>query len=136
MMLDLVNDVASYWLVKKQWLVSSIGLTNDALHIHGSLLLLFGSALLLRKRPDNILSWLFVFVLELFNEYADLHGETPGEASVAAAVHDIWNTMFWPTLILLTGWLFFPRTAKVPANVEEPVSGDLAQQTLEQPPAV
>jgi hypothetical protein len=136
MMLNLINDIAGYWLVKKQWLVASIGLTNDALHIHGSLLLLFGSALLLRKRPDNIWSWLFVFGLELFNEYADLHGKTPGEDSIAAAMHDILNTMFWPTLILLSGWLFFPRALRKPVVKGEDPSGDFADQRLKQTPAV
>ena len=139
-MLQHINDLAAYWLEWKQWIVGVVGVTNDALHIHGSLLLLFVSALILRRRPDNIWSWLFVFGLELFNEYADLHGQTPGEASMTAGLHDIYNTMFWPTLILLCGWFIFPRrkkeiTAKEP-QIKEPPSGDLADEFFEKPTSI
>ena len=139
-MLQHINDLAAYWLEWKQWIVGVVGVTNDALHIHGSLLLLFISALMLRRRPDNIWSWLFVFGLELFNEYADLHGQTPGEASMTAGLHDVYNTMFWPTLILLFGWFIFPRrkkeiTAKEP-QIKEPPSGDLADEFFEKPTSI
>ena len=139
-MLQHINDLAAYWLEWKQWIVGVVGVTNDALHIHGSLLLLFVSALILRKRPDNIWSWLFVFGLELFNEYADLHGQTPGEASMTAGLHDIYNTMFWPTLILLFGWFIFPRRKKdittEEPQINEPPSGDLADQFFEKPTSI
>ena len=139
-MFNFVNELAAYWLVQKQRIVEMVGVSNDALHIHGSLLLLFVSALMLRRRPDNIWSWLLVFGLELFNEYADLHGQTPGEASMTAGLHDIYNTMFWPTLILLFGWLVFPRRKKeVPMEeppAEEPQSGDLADEFFEKPTSI
>jgi hypothetical protein len=53
--------------------------------------------------------WLIVFLAELFNEYADLRGSAPGEATMDAALHDIYNTMFWPTVILILGRFLFPR---------------------------
>jgi hypothetical protein len=134
-MLKILNELAGYWLVKKQWIVSSVNVTDDALHIHGSLLLLFGSAVLLRRRPDNIWSWLFVFGLELFNEYADLYGKTKGEANIPASLHDVYLTMFWPTLILLLGWFFFPRRERTVVP-DEALSGDFADQYFEKPPAI
>jgi hypothetical protein len=134
-MMQYINDLAAYWLMWKQSVVDVVGVSNDAMHIHGSLLLLFGSALLLRRRPDNILSWLFVFGLELFNEYADLHGQTAGEDSIKAGLHDIYNTMFWPTLILLFGWYFFPKRLPVKISEELP-SSDLVDEFFEKPTAI
>lgn len=126
--------LAEFWIGYKQWLVQNVGLTNDAMHVHFSLLILMGSAVLLRRRPDSPLCWLVVLAFELFNEYADIRGSAPGEATIDASLHDIYNTMFWPTLLLLLGWFLFPRRLKVPPEAKP--SGDLADQPLEQPPSV
>ena len=68
---------------------------------------------------------------ELFNEYADLRGQAPGEATLNASLHDLYNTMFWPTIILLMGRFLFPR--KKPEKVLDLAqSSDLADQPLEQ----
>lgn len=48
-----------------------------------------------------------------------------------AAYHDIYNTMFWPTVILILGRFLFPRKKKEVAGLAAP-SGDLSQQPLEQ----
>jgi hypothetical protein len=129
-MQDYLQQLAEYWIGYKMRLVEAVGLTNDAMHIHGSLLILFCSAIILRRRPDSVWCWLMVLVAELFNEYADLQGQAPGEATIDAAMHDLYNTMFWPTIILLLGRLLFPR-AKAPEAKPE-ISGDLADQPLEQ----
>lgn len=129
-----LQQLAEYWIGYKMRLVEAVGLTNDAMHIHGSLLILLGSAVILRRRPDSLWCWLIVLAAELFNEYADLHGEAPGEATIDAAMHDLYNTMFWPTIILLLGRLLFPRPKTSDAKPE--ISGDLADQALEQSPAV
>lgn len=133
-MQDYLQQLAEYWIGYKMRLVEAVGLTNDAMHIHGSLLILFCSAIILRRRPDSVWCWLMVLVAELFNEYADLQGQAPGEATIDAAMHDLYNTMFWPTIILLLGRLLFPR-AKTPEAKPE-ISGDLADQPLEQSAAV
>lgn len=123
--------LAEQWIGYKIWLIEKVGLTNDAMHVHGSLLILFVSAVLLRRRPDSIWCWLIVFVAELFNEYADLRGAPPAEATMDAALHDLYNTMFWPTIILLSGWLLFPRRKR--ENTSPAISsGNLVQQPLEQ----
>jgi hypothetical protein len=134
-MQEQLQHLAELWIGYKTKLVGFVGLTNDAMHVHGSLLIMFVTAIILRKRPDSIWCWLAVFVAELFNEFADLKGSAPGEASINASVHDLYNTMFWPTLILLLGrFLFPPRKREPKAEIAE--SSDLADQPFEQTPAV
>ena len=134
-MQDRLQLLVEHWVSYKIWLIDTVGLTNDAMHVHGALLILCVSAILLRRRPDSLWCWLIVFLAELFNEYADLRGAAPGEATIDAALHDIYNTMFWPTLILILGRFLFPRKNR---DVVNPVasSGDLPQQTLEQATSV
>lgn len=129
-----LQSLAEYWIGQKLRLIEAVGLTNDAMHIHGSLLILFGSALLLRRRADSIWCWLIVFFAELFNEYADLKGLAPGEATIDAAMHDIYNTMLWPTVIVVFGRLLFPR--KNDAKDYITASGDLTDQPFEKPTAI
>jgi hypothetical protein len=134
-MQERLQILAETWIGYKMRLVEFVGLTNDAMHVHGSILILFVSAIVLRRRPDSIWCWLIVFIAELFNEYADLKGMAPGEATIEAAVHDLYNTMLWPTLILILGRFLFPPRKKEPAREAE-ISGDLADQTFEQPAPV
>lgn len=127
-MQDYLQRLAEYWIGYKMRLVEAVGLTNDAMHIHASLLILFGSAIILRRRPDSVWCWLIVLVAELFNEYADLQGQAPGEATIDAAMHDIYNTMFWPTIILILRRFMFPHAKKSDAKTGR--SGDFADQSL------
>ena len=133
-MQDYLQQLSEYWIGYKIRLLDAVGLTNDAMHIHGSLLILFGSAIILRRRPDSVWCWLIVLVAELFNEYADLHGQGPGKATINAAMHDLYNTMFWPTIILILGRFMFPRAKKSDAKTDR--SGDFADQPFKQSAAV
>jgi len=134
-MQDRLQLLAEHWVSYKIWLIDTVGLTNDAMHVHGALLILCVSAILLRRRPDSLWCWLIVLLAELFNEYADLRGAAPGEATIDAALHDIYNTMFWPTLILILGRFLFPRKNGDVVNPAAP-SSDLPQQPLEQATSV
>ena len=130
-MQDILLQLAERWIGYKTWLIAAVGLTNDAMHVHGSLLILFLSAVVLRRRPDNVWCWLIVLMAELFNEYADLCGQAQGEATLNASLHDLYNTMFWPTVILVLGRFLFPR--KKPEKVlDSGQSSDLVDQPLEQ----
>ena len=134
-MQEKLQILAEQWIGYKTRLVDFVGLTNDAMHVHGSILILFASAIFLRRRPDSSWCWLIVFAAELFNEYADLKGVAPGEATIDAAIHDLYNTMLWPSVILVLGrFLFPPRKKETIASAAE--SGDLADQPFEQPAAV
>ncbi len=138
--------LALHWLQWKMWIVENTGLTRDALHVHGSVLLLFLVALLLRRRPDSFLCWLTVLIAELFNEYADFRSGNVLAENLTASWHDVYNTMFLPTVILFFGRLLFPPKAKPPpveAATESPAatsemltSRDLADQSLKQAPPV
>lgn len=134
-MQERLQILAETWIGYKLRLVEFVGLTNDAMHVHGSILILFVSAIILRRRPDSIWCWLIVLFAELFNEYADLHGVAPGEATIDAAVHDLYNTMLWPTVILILGRFLFPPRQKQAAPNSD-ISGDLADQSFEQPASV
>ena len=133
-MQEQLEAFAVLWIGYKTRLVEFVGLTNDAMHVHGSLLILFVSAIILRRRPDSIWCWLIVLAAELFNEYADLKGLAPGEASIKASIHDLYNTMLWPTVIVILGRFLFPPRRKVQPTGA--VSSDLADQTGEQPTTV
>jgi hypothetical protein len=134
-MQDRLQILVEHWVSYKIWLIDTVGLTNDAMHVHGALLILCVSAILLRRRPDSLWCWLIVLLAELFNEYADLRGAAPGEATIDAALHDIYNTMFWPTLILILGRFLFPRKNRDVVNPAAP-SSDLPQQPREQATSV
>ena len=41
-MQDYLQQLSEYWIGYKIRLLDAVGLTNDAMHIHGSLLILFG----------------------------------------------------------------------------------------------
>jgi hypothetical protein len=130
-----LQSLAELWIGYKMQLVEFVGLTNDAMHVHGSMLILFGSAIILRRRPDSIWCWLIVLAAELFNEFADLKGVSPGEATIDAAVHDLYNTMFWPTVILVLGRVLFPRPEPAPKAIAAE-SSDFADQTFEKPATI
>jgi hypothetical protein len=134
-MQDRLQLLAEHWVSYKIWLIETVGLTNDAMHIHGSLLILCLSALVLRRRPDSPWCWLIVLIAELFNEYADLRGAAAGEATIDAALHDVYNTMFWPTVLLILGRALFPREQATPVSPAA-ISSDLPHQPLEQATSV
>ena len=71
------------------------------------------------------------FMAELFNEYAALRGQAQGEATLNASLHDLSNTMFWPTVILVLGRFLFPRK-KSEKVLDSAQSSDLVDQPLEQ----
>jgi hypothetical protein len=134
-MQDRLQLLAEHWVSYKIWLIETVGLTNDAMHIHGALLILSVSALVLRRRPDSPWCWLIVCIAELFNEYADLRGAAAGEATIDAALHDVYNTMFWPTVLLILGRALFPREQATPVSPAA-ISSDLPHQPLEQATSV
>lgn len=91
------------------------GLEKDALHIYmgtGGWLLL--TILLGRRWWSGLLAWMTMTVITLWGEWMDLR-----QASITqlgrddAGMHDIWNTMLLPTLLLLTAWWLFKRRRPV-----------------------
>ena len=80
---------------------------------------LMGASALLRRVPWSWQSWLALLIVELGNETHDMLNPASGEDRIGASLHDIWVTMFAPTLLLvMTPWLI--RLAKRRDEVREP----------------
>jgi hypothetical protein len=89
--------------IAKLWLVAHTGLAKDALHIYVALFLLFGAALALRRPLTSWRPWLVVLAAALIGEAWDIRDRLVKAIPLdfRGDWHDIWNTMFWPTAILL-----------------------------------
>ncbi len=87
----------------KLWLVGHVGLAKDALHIYVALTLFLGAALLFGWRVSSWKPWLVVLAAALAGEAWDIRDSlayrTP--LDLWSNWHDIWNTLFWPTAIML-----------------------------------
>ena len=112
------------------------GLDRDALHIHIALLLYLATALLFRQGRSSRLPWLVVFAFEIGNEAWDLlrnynearpilGPETFYLLEWRESIKDLWNTMLWPTVLLLVGRYtnLFERASDADAKLKaEPVA--------------
>jgi hypothetical protein len=77
-------------------------LERDALHIYAAILLQIVAAALLRRSLASPLPWLAVLAAALANESLDIRRDGVFEAwERAAALHDLWNSMLVPTILLL-----------------------------------
>jgi hypothetical protein len=82
------------------------GLERDALHIHGALLLYILAMAVFRQSRRSRFPWLVVLAAELANEAYDLTRGSEGdsdEEALAGSLKDLWNTMLWPSVLLLVG---------------------------------
>ncbi len=81
------------------------GLERDALHIHAALLLYVTTTVILRN-GRSVIPWLVVLVVEVANEAYDLRHNWPEgpDWAISSSVKDLWNTMIWPTALLLVAW--------------------------------
>lgn len=103
------------WEVMKQAVAAWTGLERDALHIYAAILIQLGSAALLRRTLASPWPWLVVLAFALANEWLDVNRDRLFEEwEKGAALHDLWNTMLAPTLLLLVV-RFAPRlTTRIP----------------------
>jgi len=138
-------ELASLFEEQKSWLVSTADLSKDALHIYFGLTLFLTMRLIWRWRGGWLIAWLAVLAMACGGEWLDMTAEI-GRSAIqpdAAHWHDVWNTMFWPTILLLIGrWLQPGIKAPVdasggdvaaPLDREAPVrSGENAERRLEQ----
>lgn len=85
-----------------------LSLSRDAIHIHIGLLVFFLAVVLWRHRRFDILSLLPVFLVAGAMEALDLRDDLAslGHMRWSASLHDLINTVFWPTLIVISSkWL-------------------------------
>jgi hypothetical protein len=80
------------------------------------------------------LAWLTALTVALVGEYFDIRGEADRRefTSDVAHWHDVWNTMVWPTILMLIGRWLHPQ----PKTQTNEFSSDFADQSLEQAPPV
>jgi hypothetical protein len=95
--------ISMSWSEFKDYLTLVTDLDQDALHIYGAILLQIVAAALMRRSIASPFPWLFVLVVLVFNEWADLRepGKPIEEWQVVGGLKDLWNTMALPTLLLL-----------------------------------
>ena len=126
-------ELASLFEERKSWLVTASDLGKDALHIYFGLALFMLVRLAWRWRGGWVAAWLAVLVMACGGEWLDLNAEI-SRSSIqpdAAHWHDIWNTIFWPTILLLVGRWLQPK-AMTPATAPAILSGEDAERRFEQ----
>lgn len=87
----------------KLYLMAHLHLAKDALHIYVGLLVFFGVMLLFGWRARQWKPWLAVLIVALAGELWDLIDATAylSHPDYWGHWHDIWNTLFWPSAIML-----------------------------------
>lgn len=116
----------------KLLLLDGTGLAKDAMHVHIGLALFIATRLAWRWRGGWIAAWVVALAAAVTGEWLDAREEVrigfpmPDDAHW----HDIWNTMLWPTVLLLVGRWLEPRPRAVLAEPPE-TSGDDAEHAFE-----
>lgn len=87
----------------KLFLITHLHLGKDALHIYVALGLLLGSALVMGWRLQDWKPWLLVLAAALAGEALDLRDSLIYGTAIDLKANgkDLWNTLFWPSVILL-----------------------------------
>ena len=104
----------------KAWLVDHVDLAKDALHIYVGLGAFLAAAALFGWRVTGWRPWTLVFAVAMAGEVWDVRDslvyDTP--LILSANLHDTWNTLFWPSLILVTARTtrFFPGEREQPSE--------------------
>ena len=109
------------WLQQvKLILIVDTGLAKDALHIYIGLFVVIGAALLFRWRLSSWKPWLTILAVAVGGEIWDIRDAIVTAAPVGfeANLHDVWNTMFWPTALMLLA-RFTPVFDREPPAPEE-----------------
>lgn len=87
----------------KLGIISATGLSRDALHIYVGLTLLIAASCITRKSLGSFSSWLVVLAGASLIELFDLMDDKAslGYWRWGASLHDIANTLFWPTVLVV-----------------------------------
>jgi len=99
----------------KGWLVDWSGLARDGLHVHIGLIVFFAAALIFRWPLRSWKPWAVALAITLAGEAWDIRDTLAAGGRVRLDYNwqDIWNTMLWPSAILIlarTTRLFGPAS--------------------------
>lgn len=96
-------------------IVAATGLSKDALHIYVGLAVFLAMATVLRKPLRSIVPWLVVVAIAIAGEVLDMRDDVAslGYWRWSASLHDMLNTIFWPTVLFLLAKfdIFFGATS-------------------------
>jgi hypothetical protein len=86
-------------------IVSTTGLSKDALHVYVGLALFLLAVILVRGKRSLVLPWCAALLAALMAEALDLKDDIAslGHWRWAASLHDVLNTLFWPTVLTVLG---------------------------------
>lgn len=84
-------------------LLDGTGLSKDALHIYVGLAVLLTAVALRRSPIGGWKPWATVAAIALLGEAWDLRDARVNDEPINlwANWHDVWNTLFWPTVLML-----------------------------------
>lgn len=101
-----MSQISVVWGGWKMAIETFLGLSADAVHVHVGVLLFIFFALITRKRVYHWMPWFLVLLVEGVNEFIDMNQPVGSpESNWPDSRHDILNTMFLPTvLVLLLRW--------------------------------
>ena len=93
------------WADLKDGIVFYTGLERDAVHVHVALLLYIAAMAVFRRDRRSPVPWLVVMAFAVVNEAVDFlfNLDMGSEAAFSRVVKDLWNTMLWPTVLLILG---------------------------------
>lgn len=85
----------------KLTLAAFLSLSKDALHVHVALALFLGVLAGARTRHRLLIAWACVLLAALVGEAFDMRDNlaTLGRWRWLASLHDVLNTMLWPTIL-------------------------------------
>ncbi|MDE2845869.1 MAG: hypothetical protein OXO51_04100 [Gemmatimonadota bacterium] len=91
-------------------ILSILEISKDAIHIHVGLFVFFAAVVLWRKGSIDALCLIpVVFVaslmelLDLIDDYT--YHDSVRMVALTASVHDLINTVLWPVVIVVLGWV-------------------------------
>lgn len=105
-------------------LIDHLGLAKDALHIYVGLALFFGTMVIMRWHPAQKRPLIIVALAALAGEAWDIRDSLTYATPIrlSANWHDVWNTLFWPTIIFTLA-----RVTPIFSEIRTPARGEASQ---------
>lgn len=105
MLLPDLDSLQAIYADIKIFIEAYSGLERDALHIHFALLAYILAMIVFRQSRRSRLPWLVVLAIEVLNELFDMRHQQLSGSPLGwdESLKDLWNTMLWPTVLLLVG---------------------------------